>query len=104
MKAFEKLIGIGVLGAFLTVLCAAQSAWDQIRQKTENVAKTANSSRGLSNDKIVAGLKEALTVSTRNAVASTGRMDGFLKNEAIRILLPDRLRHIGSGLRLIGMG
>ena len=104
MKAMKKWIGIGVLGALLTAFCVAQSPWDQIRQKAASVAKTANASRPLSNDKIVAGLKEALTVSTRNAVASTGRTDGFLKNEAIRILLPDKLRNIGSGLRLIGMG
>ena len=104
MKALKTWIGIGLLGGLLTPLCAAQSPWDQIRQKAASVAKAANNTRPLSNDKIVAGLKEALTVSTKNAVASTGRIDGFLKNEAIRILLPEKLRNIGSGLRLIGMG
>jgi len=104
MKAFKKWMGIGAFGALLTIFCAAQSPWDQIRQKVTGAAKSAEGTRVLSNDKIVAGLKEALTVSTRNAVASTGRTDGFLKNEAIRILLPEKLRNIGSGLRLIGMG
>ena len=65
-------------------------------------ASTADS--GLSTNKISAGLKEALTVGTGNAVAATGRKDGFLKNEAIKILLPDKLRTAGKGLRLIGMG
>jgi hypothetical protein len=64
----------------------------------------AASATGLSDSKITAGLKEALTVSTGNAVATTGRKDGFLKNEAIKILLPDKLRTAGKGLRLIGMG
>jgi Zn-dependent protease with chaperone function len=59
---------------------------------------------GLSNDKITAGLKEALTLSTGQAVATTGRTDGFLKNEVIKILLPDRLRTAGKGMRLMGMG
>ena len=104
MKAMKKWIGSGVLVATLTVLCVAQSPWDQLRQKAATAAKAASTNRGLSNDKIVAGLKEALTVSTRNAVAATGRTDGFLKNEAIRILLPEKLRNVGSGLRLIGMG
>jgi hypothetical protein len=63
-----------------------------------------NGSRTLSNDKIIAGLKEALTVSTRNAVASTGQPDGFLENAAIKILLPAKLRSAGRGMRLIGMG
>jgi len=38
----------------------------------------------MSNDKITAGLKEALTVSTGNALATTGRTNGFLRNEAIK--------------------
>jgi Zn-dependent protease with chaperone function len=68
-------------------------------------AQPANTTgSGLSSDKITAGLKEALTVSTGNAVATTGRTDGFLKNEAIKILLPDKLRTAGKGMRLIGMG
>lgn len=100
----KKRIAIAALVGFLSVWCAAQSPWDQIRQKAASAAKVANSNHGLSNDKIIAGLKEALTVSTRNAVASTGRPDGFLKNEAIRILLPEKLRNVSSGLRLIGMG
>jgi Zn-dependent protease with chaperone function len=61
-------------------------------------------SAGLSSNKITAGLKEALTVSTGKAVASTGRTDGFLNNEAIKILLPEKLRTAGKGMRLIGMG
>ena len=43
-------------------------------------------------------------MSTGNAVARTGRTDGFLKNEAIKILLPDKLATIGRGMRLMGMG
>ena len=99
----RALIALASAGLF-SAWCVAQSPWDQIRQKVTGAASSAASNRGLSNDKIVAGLKEALTVSTRNAVASTGRIDGFLKNEAIKILLPDKLRNLGGGLRLIGMG
>lgn len=97
------IAGVAVLAGFLPLWSDTQSPLDQIRQKATSVVK-ANSGRGLSNDKVVAGLKEALTVSTRNVVASTGHTDGFLKNEAIKILLPDKLRSMGSGMRLIGMG
>ncbi len=58
----------------------------------------------LSDSKIVSGLKQALQVSTSKAVALTGRPDGFLKNEAIRIALPPKLETIGRGMRLLGMG
>lgn len=91
-----------LLAALQVSTCAAQSTLDQIWQR----AKAAHSSSAgtLTNDKIVAGLKEALTVSTRNAVASTGRTDGFFKNEAIKILVPDKLKRVSTGMRLIGMG
>jgi hypothetical protein len=88
---------------FLTVSLghiSAQSQVDDIWKKAQSSLGT----RGLSNDKIAAGLKEALTVSTGNAVASTGRPDGFLKNLAIKILLPEKLRAVGKGMRMVGMG
>lgn len=59
---------------------------------------------GLSNDKIAAGLKEALRVGTNNAVKSTGRVDGYFRNEAIKILLPEKLRTIEKGMRIAGFG
>lgn len=58
----------------------------------------------LNEDKIVSGLKEALAVSTNKAVALTGKHDGFLRNDAIRILLPPKLQAVGKGMRLLGMG
>ena len=96
------ILVVGLMFAGIVAQCAAQSPLDQILQKART-ARSANTTRGLTNDKIVAGLKEALTVSTRNAVASTGRTDGFLKNEAIKILVPDKLRNVAQGMRLIGM-
>lgn len=99
----RRRITVLFLFGFLCLCCAAQSPFESIRDSI-NAARTAKSARSLSNDKIVAGLKEALTVSTRNAVAATGRPDGFLKNEAIKILVPNKLRSISSGMRLIGMG
>jgi hypothetical protein len=84
---------------------AAHAQLDEILKKAEQGLKTANTPKsGLSNDKIVAGLKEALQVSTGKAVALTGKPDGFLKNEAIKILLPEKLRPVGKSMRMMGMG
>ena len=58
----------------------------------------------LSNDKITAGLKEALRVGTNSAVQSTGRVDGYFRNEAIKILMPEKLRTIEKGMRVAGFG
>lgn len=89
-----------VLAVILTSsFCVAQSTLEQIWNRA-----TRQPSSNLSNDKITAGLKEALRVSTTKAVALTGRPDGFLKNEAIKILLPEKMRTAANGLRLVGMG
>jgi hypothetical protein len=72
--------------------------------KKADEALNQNSAARLDNDKIIAGLKEALQVSTSKAVAVTGKPDGFLKNEVIKILLPPKLQSVGKGLRMFGMG
>ena len=76
---------------------------DDILKKADATLQQRDTS-SLSDSKIVAGLKQALEISTSKAVAATGRPDGFLKNEAIKISLPPKLETVGRGLRLLGMG
>ena len=58
----------------------------------------------LDETKISAGLKEALQVGTGNAVNLTGRVDGYFRNQAIKILMPDQLQAFEKGLRTFGFG
>ncbi len=90
----------------LLACCAAQAQLDQILNKLDTTSQQSNNLPGmaLSNDKIAGGLKEALTKSTGTAVASTGRVDGYFKNQAIKILLPSQLQTVGKGMRMMGMG
>ncbi|MDA0205043.1 MAG: DUF4197 domain-containing protein [Acidobacteria bacterium] len=61
--------------------------------------------RGAPTDsKSASGLKEALQIGTDHTVDLTGTTDGFLKNEAIKILLPEKLQTAQRGLRMAGMG
>lgn len=59
---------------------------------------------GLSESRIIAGLKEALTIGAGNAINLTGRLDGFFRNAAIKILIPRQLNTLARGLRAVGMG
>ncbi len=59
---------------------------------------------GLSDAKIGSGLKEALKIGTENAVTLTGRQDGYFRNQAIKILMPEKLQTLEKGLRLVGYG
>lgn len=57
-----------------------------------------------SDSKTASGLKEALQIGTDRAVDFTGTTDGFFKNQAIKILLPEKMRTAERGLRLAGLG
>lgn len=57
-----------------------------------------------SDSKTASGLKEALQIGTDRAVDFTGTTDGFFKNQAIKILLPEKLRTAERALRLAGLG
>jgi hypothetical protein len=87
----------------LTAQQQSQSPLDEIKRRIEEAAH-GNKTSQLRDDKIIAGLREALRVGTGNAVALTGKPDGFLKNAAIKILLPEKLRTAGKTLRMVGMG
>jgi uncharacterized protein DUF4197 len=92
-----------LLAVLLLVCCSAHGQLEEILKKADE-SLNRRSASSLSNDKIIAGLKEALQVSTGKAVALTGKRDGFLKNAAIKILLPEKLRTAASGMRMLGMG
>jgi hypothetical protein len=94
-----------LLSIALVLCCLAYPAaqLDEVLQKGSGVPELRDTS-GLGEDKIVAGLKQALQVGTGKAVSLTGKPDGFLKNEAIKIVLPPKLETIGKALRMLGMG
>ena len=59
---------------------------------------------GLTNEDIVSGLKQALTIGTQNSTNRLSVVDGFFKDAAIKILLPDDAKKVESTLRNMGMG
>ncbi len=57
----------------------------------------------LSNGDAVSGLKDALTQGASAAIGKLGVENGFLGNAQVKIPLPDALKRIEGGLRLMGM-
>jgi len=85
----------------LSVLPAAAQL-DSILKEVETYSK---SGVGSSDDsKVGAALKQALAVGTENAVKLTGKTDGYFGNQAIKILMPEKLRTVEKGLRAAGYG
>jgi hypothetical protein len=58
----------------------------------------------ISNQEAGTGLKAALEKGTQAAVSSLGKTDGFLGNNAVKILLPDSLKRYEKTMRKVGMG
>ncbi len=78
-------------------------------QNTANAAKDAlnNSStpgeKPLSNDEVISGLKEALTVGTNNSTAFASQLDGFYKNPSLFIVFPPEAQKVKDWAIKMGM-
>ena len=59
--------------------------------------------QGIGGLDIAGGLKEALNNGISKQVTKLTATDGFFRNEAVKILLPDELRKVDTGLRRIGL-
>ena len=89
--------------AGLIVLLASGPASAQLDQLLRGLG-VGQQGGGLTDTKVAAGLKEALKVGTENTVSLTGRLDGYFKNQGIKILMPEKLHSLESGLRMAGFG
>ena len=70
---------------------------DQIKQVISPTSKES-----LDENTIIAGLKEALTQGTDNAVSSVAALNGYFGNEAIKILVPEKIRTVADTLKKFG--
>ena len=59
--------------------------------------------QGIGGLDIAGGLKEALNNGISKQVTKLTATDGFFRNEAVKILLPEELRKVDTGLRRIGL-
>ncbi|MGC4034614.1 MAG: DUF4197 domain-containing protein [Chitinophagaceae bacterium] len=59
---------------------------------------------GLSSDEIANGLKEALQVGATKGSDKLSAVDGFFKDAAIKILMPDEAKKVEKTLRTMGLG
>lgn len=66
--------------------------------------KVGGKSGGLSENEIVQGLKEALNVGISNGSDSASKVDGFFKNELIKIAVPPEAQKVAETLRKMGLG
>lgn len=77
-------------------------ATDALNQATGN--SSGGSKATPSNQEIVSGLREALTIGSNNAGGKASARDGFFKNSLIKIPFPPEAKIVETKARQIGMG
>jgi len=80
---------------------SAQNVNDLLNQ---GAAALNTKGSNLSNEEIIGGLKEALTIGSSQAGKMASKMDGYLKNPAIKIPFPKDVKDVETTLRNMGMG
>lgn len=86
---------------FLLAVIFAFSGCAEMNQVLQQLPQMQGTGTGLD---ISGGLKEALNNGVANQVSKLTAVDGFFRNEAVKILLPAELQKVDKTLRTIGMG
>jgi hypothetical protein len=94
-----------VLVAIVSSQVEAQNFGKFIKQaeKTVTAVSSAEAASSLSNDDIIKGLKEALTVGSNNAGESASKLDGFYRNEKINIPFPPEINNVKTSVENMGL-
>jgi len=93
---------LALLGVGLAPVSATAQLDELLKQLPQLPGGTIPEGGGLGAVKIGQALKQALQVGTENAVTLTGKTDGYFKNQAIKILMPEKLKTLERGLRAVG--
>ena len=99
----KHVITSALLAACLASPSPANAQWQELLDSLGGGGASGSPgvSAVLSNEDVIAGLKEALGQGARRAVKSLGRTDGFFRNAAVRIPVPEKLETIESALRTL---
>ena len=106
----RRILSCAVLLAALPAVALAQGNLLNQGQQLLNRAQpapalpggTAAKGAGLSTGDIGSGLKEALRVASQRTIGRVGKTDGYLKDPAIKIPLPNWMEQGRSALRMAG--
>jgi hypothetical protein len=85
------------LAFILSILnCSSQINLNKVSSNVKNKisSKKSSDSGPLSNDEVVKGLKEALTIGVEKGSNKASKADGFLKNSAIRLPFPPDAKRV----------
>ncbi|CAA9198898.1 DUF4197 domain-containing protein [Flavobacterium bizetiae] len=89
----------------ILLLVFSLSSHAQVKETlAQKLAKLSTKITGSSGVDIASGLKEALNKGITEQVSKLTAEDGFYKNEAVKILMPEELQKVDATLRKVGLG
>lgn len=99
-----KKITFSVLALVITITtsCSSQIDFNKIKKQGTEILNGATGNTALSNSDIIAGLKEALNVGSKNAGSLASKVDAYYKNPALFIPFPPEAKKIQETLVNIG--
>ena len=100
MKSKILILVISLSLVFVYVPRANAGFQDLLKEAVQKLG----GEKGLSEDEIVNGLKQALEIGTGNAVQTVSQTNGYFKNPDIRIPLPENVKKVEKLLRATGFG
>lgn len=100
----KKLILPLLITASFFSYAQKESGGTSLLKKAGSAFGKSKGGTSLSNDEIIAGLKEALTVGAQNSSGKLSALDGFFANAAIKVLMPAEAKKVETTLRNAGMG
>ena len=98
MKKFSFLFLVILAG----ITASAQSSL--LNKAKDALKKGTGSGSTLSTEEVVSGLKEALSVGAKNSTGKLSVADGFFKDAAVKILMPEQVQKVEKKMRMLGMG
>ncbi|WP_025761679.1 DUF4197 domain-containing protein [Dyadobacter tibetensis] len=94
-----------VIIAFLFFALSSCASQAQIGKELGKIFGSQQKSTGTtSENEIVSGLKEALTVGVSNGASEASKLDGYFKNELIKIAVPPEAQKVAETLTKMGLG
>jgi Protein of unknown function (DUF4197) len=96
------LVSMGVYGFSQDSTKKKSSLFGKVTNAVNSVKGGSGSS--LSNEDIVSGLKEALSVGAKKSADKLSAVDGFFKDAAVKVLMPPEAQKVEKALRAIGAG
>lgn len=93
-----------LLACSIAIVSTTSAQSSILNKAKEALNKTKGSGTSLSTDEIVSGLKEALSVGANNSTGKLSAADGFFKDAAVKILMPEQVQKVEKKMRMLGMG